>query len=166
MSPAGSLSSMSASASPRESPGPMSPGPLAGKKGGGGGIQMQIQQLQGRTLAGFYLKMTLLWSHRKFLYNAGLTMSLWDIPIYRCSDYQYNLLISSLYYGIRHLPHYIIWLCGAFYFWPLMQTCYLELCSLSLRLGLQFRPNLQPKHFYSVLYLTYKVNVSIIFLYI
>ena len=87
MSPAGSLSSMSASASPRESPGPMSPGPLAGKKGGGGGIQMQIQQLQGRTLAGFYLKTALLWPHRKFLYNDGLTKSLWDIPIYRCSDY-------------------------------------------------------------------------------
>ncbi|KAH3846241.1 hypothetical protein DPMN_088540, partial [Dreissena polymorpha] len=47
----GSLSSLSASASPRDSPGPMSPGGAGDKgrkggQGGGGGIQAQIQQLQ------------------------------------------------------------------------------------------------------------------------
>lgn len=50
MSPSGSVSSLSGSFSPRDSPGPLSPGgaSLGDRKKGGGGIQMQIQQLQGR----------------------------------------------------------------------------------------------------------------------
>lgn len=50
ISPASSMTSLSGSFSPRDSPGPMSPGgaSLGDRKKGGGGIQMQIQQLQGR----------------------------------------------------------------------------------------------------------------------
>jgi len=45
------MNSLSGSFSPRDSPGPLSPGGASvgeRKRGGVGGIQMQIQQLQGR----------------------------------------------------------------------------------------------------------------------
>lgn len=51
ISPASSMSSLSGSLTPRDSTGPLSPpvqGASGGSKKGGGGIQMQIQQLQGK----------------------------------------------------------------------------------------------------------------------